>query len=234
MSGSFADEGRKALQIANQEAHRLNHEYIGTEHLLLGLVKGCTKLDSSVLMYLDIDPGKVCLAVENVIDRGPDMVSGSVFPLTPRARRVLDYAIEEARDLGDESVERDHLLLGLLREGEGVAARVLIDSGFDLDVVRQKVRWWRNAIDPAWLAWNDSTVTHMAYAISAGRSLDDLPVLGDAMEEAGCDDSEILACLRQRPSEGRVRGVLNLILRRADPQTLASIVPPKRWWQLWK
>src|SRR4051812_18883972 len=88
MSGSFGDEGRKVLQIANQEAHRLDHEYIGTEHLLLGLVKGCSKVDSSVLMDLDVDPGKICLAVENVIVRGPGLVSGGVFPLTPRARRA--------------------------------------------------------------------------------------------------------------------------------------------------
>jgi hypothetical protein len=234
MSGSFADECREALQIANQEAHRLNHEYIGTEHLLLALLEGCSKADTSVLMHLDVDPVEIRSAIDDVIERGPDLVSGGVLPLTPRARRVLDYATQEARELDHDGVERDHLLLGLLREGEGVAARVLVASGLDLDDVRRKVRWWRIAIDPAWLRWNNGTVTLMAHAISAGRSWGDLPVLADAMQEAGCDDAEVLACLRERPKEARVRAVLNMILRRADPQTLASVAPRKRWWQVWK
>jgi len=135
----FTDRARKVMALANQEAQRFNHEYIGTEHILLGLVKEGSGVGANVLKNLDVDLRKVRLEVEKLVKSGPDMVTMGKLPQTPRAKKVIEYAIEEARNLNHNYVGTEHLLLGLLREHEGVAAQVLMNLGLKLDDVREEV-----------------------------------------------------------------------------------------------
>src|SRR5262245_24550101 len=135
----FTDRARKVMQLANQEAQRFNHEYIGTEHILLGLVKEGSGVAANVLKNLDIDLRKIRLEVEKIVQSGPDMVTMGKLPQTPRAKKVIEYSIEEARNLNHSYVGTEHLLLGLLREQEGVAAQVLMNLGLKLEDVREEV-----------------------------------------------------------------------------------------------
>src|SRR5690606_24177651 len=135
----FTDRARKVMALANQEAQRFNHEYIGTEHILLGLVKEGSGVGANVLKNLDVDLRKVRLEVEKLVKSGPDMVTMGKLPQTPRAKKVIEFAIEEARNLNHNYVGTEHLLLGLLREHEGVAAQVLMNLGLKLEEVREEV-----------------------------------------------------------------------------------------------
>jgi len=135
----FTDRARKVMALANQEAQRFNHEYIGTEHILLGLVKEGSGVGANVLKNLDVDLHKVRMEVEKLVKSGPDMVTMGKLPQTPRAKKVIEFAIEEARSLSHNYVGTEHLLLGLLREADGVAAQVLMNLGLKLDEVREEV-----------------------------------------------------------------------------------------------
>src|ERR671916_284267 len=135
----FTDRARKVMALANQEAQRFNHEYIGTEHILLGLVKEGSGVGANVLKNLDVDLRKVRLEVEKLVKSGPDMVTMGKLPQTPRAKKVIEYAIEEARNLNHNYVGTEHLLLGLLREHDGVAAQVLMNLNLKLEEVREEV-----------------------------------------------------------------------------------------------
>src|SRR5881398_3085451 len=137
----FTDRARKVMQLANQEAQRFNHEYIGTEHILLGLVKEGSGVAANVLKNLDIDLRKIRLEVEKIVQTGPgsEMVTMGKLPQTPLAKKVIEYSIEEARNLNHNYVGTEHLLLGLLREQEGVAAQVLMNLGLKLEDVREEV-----------------------------------------------------------------------------------------------
>jgi len=135
----FTDRARKVMALANQEAQRFNHEYIGTEHILLGLVKEGSGVGANVLKNLEVDLRKVRLEVEKLVKSGPDMVTMGKLPQTPRAKKVIEYAIEEARNLNHNYVGTEHLLLGLLREQDGVAAQVLMNLGLKLEEVREEV-----------------------------------------------------------------------------------------------
>jgi ATP-dependent Clp protease ATP-binding subunit ClpA len=125
----FTDRARKVMALANQEAQRFNHEYIGTEHILLGLVKEGSGVGANVLKNLDVDLRKVRLEVEKLVKAGPEVVMMGKLPQTPRAKKVIECAIEEARSLNHNYVGTEHLLLGLLREHDGVAAQVLMNLG---------------------------------------------------------------------------------------------------------
>src|SRR4030042_105843 len=135
----FTDRARKVMALANQEAQRFNHEYIGTEHILLGLVKEGSGVGATVLKNLDVDIKKLRFGVEKLVKSGPDMVTMGKLPQTPRAKKVIEYAIEEARSLNHNYVGTEHILLGLLRETEGIAAQVLISLGLKLEDVRQEI-----------------------------------------------------------------------------------------------
>ena len=135
----FTDRARKVMQLANQEAQRFNHEYIGTEHVLLGLVKEGSGVAANVLKNLDVDLRKIRLEVEKLVQSGPEMVTMGKLPQTPRAKKVLEYSMEEARSLNHNYVGTEHILLGLLREQEGVAAQVLMNLGMKLEDVREEV-----------------------------------------------------------------------------------------------
>ena len=137
----FTDRARKVMQLANQEAQRFNHEYIGTEHVLLGLVKEGSGVAANVLKNLDVDLRKIRLEVEKLVQSGPEMVTMGKLPQTPRAKKVIEYSMEEARNLNHNYVGTEHILLGLLREQEGVAAQVLMNLGLKLEEVREAVSY---------------------------------------------------------------------------------------------
>src|SRR4051812_1260312 len=134
----FTDRARKVLTLAQDEAQRFNHNYIGTEHLLLGLVREGEGVAARVLENMNVELAKVRTAVEFIIGRGDRPVVGEVG-LTPRAKRVMELAMDEARRLGHNYIGTEHLLLGLVREGEGIAAGVLESLGVNLDKVRHEV-----------------------------------------------------------------------------------------------
>ena len=131
----FSERARRALTYAQEEAQRFNHNYIGTEHILLGLVRETDGVAAKVLQNLDVDLNKVRSAVEFIIGRGGKTTSAEVG-LTPRAKKVIELAVDEARRLNHSYVGTEHLLLGLLREGEGVAGGVLESLGVSLERAR--------------------------------------------------------------------------------------------------
>jgi ATP-dependent Clp protease ATP-binding subunit ClpA len=135
----FTDRARKVMKLANEEAQSLNQQYIGSEHILLGLMKEGSGVAANVLRNFDIDLHKIRLEIEKFVQLGPDMVAMGKLPQTPRAKKVIEYSIEEARNLNHNYVGTEHLLLGLLREQQGMAAQVLVNLGLKLEDVREEV-----------------------------------------------------------------------------------------------
>jgi ATP-dependent Clp protease ATP-binding subunit ClpC len=133
----FTERARKVLQLAQEEAQRLHHNYIGTEHLLLGLVRENEGIAGKVLTSLDVDLEQVRKAVEDIIGRGDRIVLGEIG-LTPRAKKVIELAVDEARLLNHHYIGTEHLLLGLIREGNGIGASVLENFGLSLQEVRAR------------------------------------------------------------------------------------------------
>ncbi len=131
----FTKRARRVLQLAQEEAQRLNHNYIGTEHLLLGLVREENGVASKVLIELGVDPNQVIRAVERTVGRGERPPFGKPT-LAPRTKRVIELAVDEARLMGHHYIGTEHLLLGLVREGEGIAVNILRGLGVSLDRVR--------------------------------------------------------------------------------------------------
>ena len=131
----FSERARRVLSLAQEEAQRFNHNYIGTEHILLGLVRETEGVAARVLSSLSVDLSKVRSAVEFIIGRGDKPAQGEIG-LTPRAKKVVELAVDEARRMNHTYIGTEHLLIGLLREGEGVAAGVLESLGVTLDKVR--------------------------------------------------------------------------------------------------
>ncbi|MFQ6001997.1 MAG: Clp protease N-terminal domain-containing protein, partial [Anaerolineae bacterium] len=131
----FTKRARRVLALAQEEAQRLNHNYIGTEHLLLGLVREESGVAARVLKDLGVEPNALRKAVEEMIGRGERKVLGKIG-LTPRTKRVIELAVDEARRLGHHYIGTEHLLLGLAREGEGIAVDVLKSLGVNLDRLR--------------------------------------------------------------------------------------------------
>src|SRR5579859_5012213 len=132
----FTERARKVLSLAQEEAQRFQHNYIGTEHLLLGLVREGDGVAAKVLANMGVELNKVRSAVEFIIGRGDRMVMGEIG-LTPRAKKVIELAVDEARRLNHHYIGTEHLLLGLVREGEGIAAGVLQSFGIQLEQVRK-------------------------------------------------------------------------------------------------
>ena len=131
----FSERARRVLSLAQEEAQRFNHNYIGTEHILLGLVRETEGVGAKVLSNLNVELSKVRSAVEFIIGRG-ERPSPEETALTPRAKKVIELAVDEARRLGQSYIGTEHLLIGIMREGEGVAAGVLESDGVTLDKVR--------------------------------------------------------------------------------------------------
>src|SRR5262245_5030818 len=135
----FTDRARKVMQLANREAQRFNHEYIGTEHILLGLVKEGSGVAANVLKNLDIDLRRIRLEVEKIVQSGSEPIPLGKLPPTPRVKKVIEHAIEEARHFNHNYVGTEHLLLGLIREEEGVAVQVLLGLGLSRTMIRNEV-----------------------------------------------------------------------------------------------
>jgi hypothetical protein len=134
----FTDRARRAVVLAQEEARMLNHGYIGTEHLLLGLVHEGEGVAAKALETMGISLEKVRHEVEALIGEGKEPPSGHI-PFTPRAKKVLELSLKEANQLGHNYIGTEHILLGVIREGHGVAAQVLVKLGAELNRVRQQV-----------------------------------------------------------------------------------------------
>lgn len=151
MLSHFSDRARLVMQLANGEAQRMNHEYIGTEHILLGLITGTPVSEQqtapedeslsalSLLLSLGVNFRFIQLEVRKIVQLGPDMICRGTLPLTPRSKKVVEYAIEAARENDHQQVYTIHLLIGLLREEEGVAGMVLKKAGVTLERVSTKL-----------------------------------------------------------------------------------------------
>jgi len=139
MFNRFTERARKVILLAKEEAKRFNHDYIGTEHILLGLVREGEGVAAAVLENLGLSSEKIRTEVEKLVQTGPSTIISGDIPFTPKAKKVMELAMDEAVSLGHNYVGTEHLLLGLLREGEGVASQVLINLGLDLNKVRNEV-----------------------------------------------------------------------------------------------
>src|ERR1700750_251167 len=137
MFGRFTERAQKVLALAQEEAIRLGHNNIGTEHILLGLVREGEGIAAKALYGLGLSSEKIQKEVEELIGRGKD--TNGPMHYTPRAKKVIELSMDEARKLGHSYVGTEHILLGLIREGEGVAARVLNNLGVSLNKARQQV-----------------------------------------------------------------------------------------------
>jgi ATP-dependent Clp protease ATP-binding subunit ClpA len=134
----FTDKARRVVVLAQEESRRLNHNYIGTEHLLLGLLREPEGVGAKALESVGISLDAARVQVEEFIGKGETSVPGHI-PFTPRAKKVLELALRESKQLGHNYIGTEHILLGVLREGEGVAAEVLRKLGAELGAVRQQV-----------------------------------------------------------------------------------------------
>ncbi len=139
MFNKFTERARKVILLAKQEAKRFNHDYIGTEHILLGLLREGEGVAAAVLQSLGMNLNNIRLEVEKLVQIGPTTVVSGDLPFTPKAKKVMELAMEEARTLGHNYIGTEHLLLGLIREGEGVASQVFMNMGLDLEKVREEV-----------------------------------------------------------------------------------------------
>jgi len=190
----FTDRARKVLTLAQEESTRFNHNYIGTEHLLLGLVREGEGVAAKILSNLGIELNRVRSAVEFMIGRGDRMLVGEIG-LTPRAKKVIELAVDEARQLGHHYIGTEHLLLGLIREGEGVAAKVLDSLGVNLEKVRAQtiqVLSQSGGTDGQTIqSLSQSSTTHEWRNVAAGT-----PTSGPQPLEYGTEQA--LQLLRQR------------------------------------
>ena len=139
MFNRFTERARKVIILAKEEARRFNHDYIGTEHLLLGLIREGEGVAAAVLQKMGLSLQNIRLEIEKLVQPGPTTQILGDIPFTPRAKKALELAAEEARSLGHNYIGTEHLLLGLIREGEGVASQVLMNLGLDLNKVRNEV-----------------------------------------------------------------------------------------------
>jgi len=139
MFNRFTERARKVIILAKEEARRFNHDYIGTEHILLGLIREGEGVAAAVLQKMGVSLENIRLEVEKLVQPGPTTQIIGDIPFTPRAKKALELSAEEARSLGHNYIGTEHLLLGLIREGEGIASQVLLNLGLDLNTVRNEV-----------------------------------------------------------------------------------------------
>lgn len=191
MYSRFTDRSRKVMQLANQEAQRLGDEYIGTEHILRGLAREGGGVAADVLKDFGLQLHTITTEVDKFLRKGPPFRSVGSLPQTPRAKYVIDYAIEEARILNHDYVGTEHILLGLLREEEGFAAQILINLGLRLEKVRAQIQANPGRFDDeSRIRWNNdssqSPVRHLDDDIKrrVRQLAEELASLQRAKEEA--------------------------------------------------
>ncbi len=198
----FSERARRVLSLAQEEAQRFNHNYIGTEHILLGLVRETEGVAARVLANLGVDLGKVRSAVEFIIGRGERPAQGEIG-LTPRAKKVVELAVDEARRMNHTYIGTEHLLIGLLREGEGVAAGVLESLSVTLDKVRTETH----------RILSQSTPTTQGGSPSGSRSTTRTPTL----DQLGIDLTSAARSGKLDPVIGRnkeIQRVIQILSRR--------------------
>ncbi|MBU1912509.1 MAG: ATP-dependent Clp protease ATP-binding subunit [Candidatus Omnitrophica bacterium] len=139
MFNRFTERARKVILLAKEEAKRFNHDYIGTEHILLGLIREGEGVAAVVLQKMGLNLQQIRMEIEKIVKPGPPMVVSGDIPFTPTAKKVIELSSEEARSLGHNYIGTEHILLGLIREGEGVASQVLVNLGLDLNKVREEI-----------------------------------------------------------------------------------------------
>jgi len=172
MFNRFTERARKVIILSKEEARRFNHDYIGTEHLLLGLIREGEGVAAAVLQKLGLSLENIRLEIEKLVKPGPTTQVLGDIPFTPRAKKVLELSAEEARSLGHNYIGTEHLLLGLIAEGEGVAAQVLVNLGLDLTKVRNEVMGLLGSATPGFGAQVSKTKTPALDAF--GRNLTNL------------------------------------------------------------
>ena len=185
MFSRFTERARTVIILAKEEAKRFNHDYIGTEHILLGLIKEGEGVAAAVLQNLGLSLEAIRLEVEKIVQPGPPTVVSGDIPFTPKAKKVIELATDEARNLGHNYIGTEHLLLGLIREGEGVASQVLTNLGLDLNRVRQEVMSLLGSAAPGFTQQQAQTKTKTPSLDAFGRDLTTLardgkldPVIG--------------------------------------------------------
>jgi len=186
MFNRFTERARKVIVYAKEEARRFNHDYIGTEHLLLGLVREGEGVAAAVLQKLGLDLETIRIEVEKLVQPGPQTQVLGDIPFTPRSKKALELSAEEARALGHNYIGTEHLLLGLVKEGEGMAYRVLLNLGLDLGKLRNEVMELLGSGIPGYGAQEAMAKSDKTPAIDAyGRNLNKLakeekldPVIG--------------------------------------------------------
>jgi ATP-dependent Clp protease ATP-binding subunit ClpC len=134
----FTERARQVVVLAGEEARSLRHNYIGTEHILLGLLREKEGIAARALRSLDVTVEHVREQVKRIVGPGEELTEGQV-PFTPRTKKVLELALRESKSLGHNYIATEHILLGLIREGEGIAARILLDFGADPQKIRDEV-----------------------------------------------------------------------------------------------
>ncbi len=139
MFSRFTERARKVVILAKEEAKRFNHDYIGTEHILLGLIREGQGVAATVLKSLGLELNQIRLEIEKLVQAGSNTVISGDIPFTPQAKKAIELAMDEANSLGHNYIGTEHLLLGLIREGEGIAAQVLFNMGLDANRVRETV-----------------------------------------------------------------------------------------------
>ena len=171
MFNRFTERARKVVILAKEEAKRFNHDYIGTEHILLGLVREGEGVAAAVLRSLGLSSENIRLEVERLVQPGPSTIVSGDIPFTPKAKKVIELAMDEARSLGHNYIGTEHLLLGLIREGEGVASQVLLNLGLDLAKVRSEVMALLGSGTPSQAAPTGSYKTKTPALDAFGRDL---------------------------------------------------------------
>jgi ATP-dependent Clp protease ATP-binding subunit ClpC len=171
MFNRFTERARKVIILAKEEARRFNHDYIGTEHILLGLVREGEGVAAAVLQKMNVSLENIRIEVEKLVQPGPTTQIIGDIPFTPRAKKCLELAAEEARSLGHNYIGTEHLLLGLIREGEGIASQVLLNLGTDLNTVRSEVMELLGSALPGFGQTNQQAKTKTPALDAFGRDL---------------------------------------------------------------
>ncbi|MBN1492794.1 MAG: NDP-hexose 4-ketoreductase, partial [Candidatus Omnitrophica bacterium] len=189
MFDRFTERARKVIILAKEEARRFNHDYIGTEHILLGLIKEGESVAAAVLQNLGLSLENIRLEIEKLVQLGPSTIVSGDIPFTPKAKKVIELAMDEARRLGHNYIGTEHLLLGLIKEGEGVASHVLMNIGLDLNKVRNEIIKLLGSATPASASGSQKAKTKTPALDAFGRDLSQLardgkldPVVGRADE----------------------------------------------------